>query len=100
MALTRALSQTSALSAGLLCTYATASRYHHVHRRRRSLAYPALCRYAALLSSEALPGGLLDPAALGRLRADLLAGAAAAAQSSGVGYADLVRESSGDTPLK
>lgn len=57
-------------------------------------------RYAALLSSEAVPGGLMDPAALGRLRAELMAGAAAAAATSGIGYKDLVQEASGDVSLR
>lgn len=71
-----------------------------VYQGTGNAAQDTLLRYAALLSSEALPGGLMDPAALGRLRAELLAGAAAAAGSSGVGYADLVQESAEDSSLK
>lgn len=58
------------------------------------------CRYHALLSSSALPGGLLDPAQLGRLRSELLASAATAAASSGVGYQDLAKESAADGSFK
>lgn len=54
-------------------------------------------RYAAFLSSGALPGALLDPASLARMRSDLETSMRAPAAVSGIGYKDLVAEADADS---
>ncbi len=43
---------------------------------------------------------MLDPDTLGRMRHELMAGAAAAAATSGLGYADVVQETASQSTFK